>query len=282
MDISVYASSEAWITLFTLTFLEIVLGIDNLVFIALTTGRLPKDKQHIGRRLGLCGALCMRIMLLCVISWIIHLAQPILTVDWFIVHGQPYALSWRDVVLIVGGGYLIYKGISEVRGMLSLREERAEAGEGGKKRGTISLPRAVGTIMVMDVVFSLDSVITAAGLSGELIVMIPAVIIAVAIMIIFVDPISNFINDHSDIKILALVFITTIGVLLVCEGLEITSEIEIAGMQLENLVVYCAMAFSLILELIQMRYRRNLTRFQEETRRGAQANEDQGKTADMR
>ena len=270
MGFEVYATSEAWISLCTLIFLEIVLGIDNLVFIAITTGRLPENKQHIGRRLGLLGALCMRIMLLCVISWIIHLAKPLFTLDWFIVHGQPYSMSWRDLVLVVGGIYLIYKGIAELKEMLNLTEQKAEVGHEGAVLKKITLPRAVGTIMIMDVVFSLDSVITAAGLSGELVIMIPAVMIAVAIMIVFADPISNFINNHAQIKILALVFITTIGLLLVCEGLEVTSEIEILGMQLENLIVYCAMAFSLVLELIQMRYTRNLARFQKALRENAE------------
>ncbi len=264
MDFSIYASPQAWISLLTLTFLEIVLGIDNLVFIAITTNRLPENKQHIGRRVGLMAALCMRIILLSIISWIIHLSQPLITLEWFIVHGQAYAMSWRDLILIAGGIYLVYKGVVELRDKLSLSEERAEASKGKDGLKRIPLIQAIGTIMVMDMVFSLDSVITAAGLSGQLVVMIPAVIVAVFIMIIFADPISNFINRHAEIKILALVFITTIGLLLVCEGLEITSGIEILGMQLENLVVYFAMIFALILETIQMRYDKKYQAFLKE------------------
>lgn len=270
MDLAIYATSEAWISLLTLTFLEIVLGVDNLVFIAITTDRLPENKQHIGRRLGLLGALCMRIFLLCIISWIIHLSTPLFTLDWFIVHGHPYSMSWRDLVLIAGGVYLVYKGIVELREMLALKQQKADVGHEGAVVKKITLGQAIGTIMLMDMVFSLDSVITAAGLSGELVVMIPAVIVAVMIMIIFADPISNFINKHAQIKILALVFITTIGLLLVCEGFEITSGMEVLGMQLENLIVYFAMAFSLVLELIQMRYDRNLARFKQELREDAQ------------
>lgn len=264
LDFSIFASPEAWLSLFTLTFLEIVLGIDNLVFIAITSNRLPSNQKHIGRRLGLAGAMIMRICLLCLISWIMQLTNPLFSIEAIQVHGEAFSISVRDLILICGGIYLIYKGVAELKDKLALSEEKAEAGhhEGGIKK--ISLAQAVATIMVMDIVFSLDSVITAVGLSGHLAVMIPAVIIAVAVMIIFADPISDFINNHAEMKILALVFITVIGMLLILEGLELVTGIELMGMGLENIVVYFAMAFSVVLELIQMRYNRNLEKMHAE------------------
>jgi len=269
LDFSIFASPEAWISLVTLTFLEVVLGIDNLVFIAITSNRLPKNKQHIGRRIGLFGAMLMRCCLLCLISFIMSLTKPAFTIGDF-------SCSWRDLILIAGGIYLIYKGIVELRDKLSLVEEKAEAGHKDAVLKQIGLFQAVATIMVMDIVFSLDSVITACGLSGQILVMIPAVIIAVSIMIIFADPISNFINTHAEMKILALAFITMIGVLLIIEGFELTTGIEVMGIGLENLVVYFAMFFAVILEMIQMRYRRNLAKMHKEVEehKAAQALED--------
>lgn len=257
LDPSIFLTAAGWISLLTLTFLEIVLGIDNLVFIAITSSRIKREQQHIGRRLGLIAAMCMRILLLCLITWIAQSTNTLFVLG-------PFDISIRDLILIAGGIYLIYKGIAELRDKLALTEEKAIYGHREADLKHISLAQAVFTIMVMDIVFSLDSVITAVGLSGHLLVMIPAVIIAVMIMIIFADPISDFINRHAEIKILALTFITTIGVLLVIEGLSITTGIEMLGMPLENLMVYFAMVFSLVLEFIQMRYDKNLNRMHEE------------------
>lgn len=164
--------------------------------------------------------------------------------------------SVRDLVLLAGGIYLIYKGIDEIRSVLNLTEEK-EQHEPEVHRSAITLPQAVITIMVMDLVFSIDSVITAVGLAQHLIIMILAVIVAVVLMMVFIDAISNFINQHTEIKILALVFIVMIGILLTLDGLGINSGIEILDMHLEKLMVYFAMVFSIILELIQMKYKKN-------------------------
>ena len=189
VDLSIFATPEAWISLLTLIFLEIVLGVDNLVFISITTNRLPEDKRHIGRKLGLAGALVMRVLFLCFASYLVHMTTPLFTVDWgFFSHG----FSVRDIVMLIGGAYLIYKGIRELIDVLALTEIKAETSEEHKARHLISLPQAVGTIMVMDLVFSIDSVITAVGLAEHLIIMILAVMIAVIIMMVFIDPISNF------------------------------------------------------------------------------------------
>ena len=254
MDLSIFASPEAWISLVSLIFLEIVLGVDNLVFISITTNRLPEDKQHIGRKLGLAGALVMRIIFLCFASFLVHMTTPLFTIDL-----GPYAhgFSVRDLVLLVGGGYLIYKGIAELRDTLKLTELKAEHCEEHKALHRIALPQAVGTIMVMDLVFSIDSVITAVGMADHLIIMIIAVMLAVFLMMIFIDPISNFINGHPEMKMLALTFIVAIGGLLVIDSAGFHTGIELLHMPLEKLIVYFAMVFCIVLELIQMRYNAN-------------------------
>ncbi|MGN0073201.1 MAG: TerC family protein [Coriobacteriales bacterium] len=267
MDLSVLMTPEALISLVTLTFLEIVLGVDNIVFITITSNKLPQEKQHIGRKLGLAGALVSRCIFLCFASYLVHLVSPL----FFIPLGaEPHPVSVRDLILFLGGAYLIYKGIVEVRSILALDEERdqleheqhGDAAPEHVKR--IGLGQAVGTIMVMDVVFSIDSVITAVGLAEHLIVMILAVMIAIILMMVFIDQIADFINAHTEMKILALVFITVIGILLVLDGAGINSHIEVLGMHAEKVMVYFAMVFAFVLELIQMRYNSNLKRFQSE------------------
>lgn len=254
VDLSIFATPEAWISLVTLIFLEIVLGIDNLVFISITTNRLPEEKQHIGRKLGLAGALVMRIIFLCFASYLVHMTTPIFTLDFGAYH---HGLSIRDLVLLIGGAYLIYKGISEIIDMLRLTEVKAEHSSEHKTLHMITLPQAVATIMVMDLVFSIDSVITAVGMADHLIIMIIAVMVAVVMMMVFIDPISNFINGHPEMKMLALTFIVAIGTLLVLDSIGFHTGIEMLHMPLEKLIVYFAMVFCIVLELIQMRYNKN-------------------------
>lgn len=251
MDLSFFATPEAWISLLTLTFLEIVLGVDNIVFISITTARLPESQQHIGRKLGLAGAFVMRCLFLCLASWLVHLSTALFTID---LGDYQHGVSIRDLVLFLGGAYLIYKGIVEVRDMLRLTELKAKTSEEHASLHRITLVQAVGTIMMMDVVFSIDSVITAVGLSDHLLIMVLAVLIAIVVMMVFIDPISDFINAHAEMKILALVFIVAIGLLLVTEALGIETGIELLGMPLEKLMVYFAMVFAIVLELVQMRY----------------------------
>ena len=250
-DLSIFATPEAWISLITLIFLEIVLGIDNLVFISITTNRLPEDKQHIGRKLGLAGALVMRVLFLCFASYLVHMTDALFTVD---LGPYQHGFSVRDIVLLLGGAYLIYKGITEVIDMLRLTEVKAHHSEEHKALHMIGLPQAVGTIMVMDIVFSIDSVITAVGMADHLIIMIIAVMLAVFMMMIFIDPISNFINGHPEMKMLALTFIVAIGALLVIDAAGFHTGIEMLHMPLEKIMVYFAMVFCIVLELIQMRY----------------------------
>lgn len=254
MDLSIFATPEAWVTLVTLIFLEIVLGIDNLVFIAITTARLPENKQHLGRRLGLAGALIMRILFLSFASFLVSMKEPLFTLDLgFFSHG----FSLRDIVLLVGGIYLIFKGIAELRDMLALTEVKAEHSEEHKKLHQIALPRAIGTIMVMDLVFSIDSVITAVGLANDLIIMIIAVMLAVLMMMLFINPISDFVNKHPEMKILALTFIVAIGALLVIDSFGFHTGLVLLGLAVEKVLIYFAMIFSIVIVLIVMAYNKN-------------------------
>lgn len=258
MDLSIFATPEAWISLITLMFLEVVLGVDNIVFISITSNRLAPEKQHIGRKLGLAGAMVSRCIFLCFASYLVHMSNPLFTIDLgFFAH----AFSVRDLVLLFGGAYLIYKGVSELRDVLALTEEKAEAAGAGEGKHRIGLVQAIATIMVMDVVFSIDSVITAVGLAEHLIIMIMAVVFAIIIMMVFIDAISDFINKHTEMKILALVFIGVIGVLLFLDSLGINSGIEVLDMHMEKLMVYFAMVFAVVLEVIQMRWSGNLARW---------------------
>lgn len=275
MDLSIFATPEAWISLVTLIFLEIILGVDNIVFITITTDRLKESQQHIGRKLGLAGALLMRIIFLCFASYLVHMTTALFTVDLGIYR---HGFSVRDLVLLLGGIYLLYKGIEELTSVVKvtdLREEHdAKHSKDTSKGRIIGLPQAVATIMVMDVVFSIDSVITAVGLADHLIIMIIAVITAVLLMMVFIDVVSDFINKHVEMKILALCFITVIGILLIVDGAGFHTGIELLGMGLEKLMVYFAMVFSAIVVFIQLAYKKNYEQFVEETKNCAACDAD--------
>ena len=261
MDFSIFATPEAWISLLTLMFLEVVLGVDNIVFISITTNRLAPEHQHIGRKLGLLGAMISRCIFLCFASYLVHMTKPLFTLDLgFFQH----AFNVRDLVLLAGGSYLIYKGIEELRDVLALTEEKAAHSEEHKQLHRIGLGQAITTIMVMDLVFSIDSVITAVGLANQLLIMIFAVMLAIILMMVFIDPISDFINAHAEMKMLALCFITVIGLLLFLDGLGIHSNIEVFDMHVEKLMVYFAMVFSVIICILIIRRNQNYANWQKE------------------
>jgi predicted tellurium resistance membrane protein TerC len=264
LDLSIFLLPEIWIQLFVLIFLEVVLGIDNLVFIAITTDRLPNEKKTFGRRFGLMAALVMRILLLCFATWIISLQLTLFTLPF----GEPFfdpEFSGKDIILLVGGAYLIFKGIQEIIDTLSMKDE-AESINPAKARPKIGLLQAVGTIAVMDIIFSLDSVITAVGMVDELLIMILAVMIAVVLMIIFANPISEFINRNPEVKLLALAFIVVVGVKLVIKALGFELPIEGSAFDVFDLMLYFAMGFSLILTALQMVYSRRLKGLHAEAR----------------
>jgi predicted tellurium resistance membrane protein TerC len=230
------ASPEAWISLFTLTALEIVLGIDNIIFITILAGKLPKTERAKATRLGLGGALLSRLALLAAISWVTKLTTPLVTV-------LGYSVSGRDLVLILGGLFLIAKATFEIY-------DKVEAAHpivtDGKATRGARLASVVGQIMLLDIVFSLDSVITAVGMVQHLEIMVAAVIVAILVMLAFATPVGNFVEKHPSIKLLALSFLVMIGVLLVAEG---------TGQHFNRGYVYFAMAFSLGIELLNLRYR---------------------------
>ena len=243
-----------WAQVVVLMFLEVALGVDNLVFISITSARLPRDKQHIGRRLGLAAAMVMRCILLCCVVWIMSINIVVVTLPFGVVD-KATPIDVQGLVYLLGGVYLVYKGIDELVETMrdaSAPAPDADAGDAGSQAPIrdreIGLPRAVATIMVMDIVFSLDSVITAAGLSGQILVMIIAVIGAVTLMIVFADWIGDFINDNPEIKVVALCFITLVGIELVLKAFHIES---IFGAETSTLL-YAMMLFGFVVALLIM------------------------------
>ena len=244
--LATFAHPASWIAILTLALLEIVLGIDNLVFIAILTGRLPKAQQKSARQLGLAAALVTRLMLLFSISWIARLTTPILTISALHVDGHAFELTGQSFVLMGGGLFLIYKAVTEIYHKVELGDEGIR--EGGVPR---NLGLVVLNIALMDVIFSLDSVITAVGMVNDIPIMVAGIVIAMIVMVAFADPVSNFINDHASLKILALSFLLMIGTLLTGQAL---------GFEVPKAVVYGSMFFALGVQLIQMRYEANLER----------------------
>jgi len=226
-------SPEAWIALLTLTILEIVLGIDNIIFISILAGKLPQAQQARARRLGLVAAMGMRILLLLSITWIARLTAPFFTV-------LGHVISGRDLILIGGGLFLVAKSTFEIHDKLEGEEGHASA------RVAASLGAVVAQIMILDIVFSLDSVITAVGMARHLSVMIAAVVIAVGVMMVAAGPISDFVHRHPTVKMLALSFLLLIGVSLMAEGL---------GQHVSKGYIYFAMGFSVFVEMLNLRMR---------------------------
>ena len=233
--LELWSTPEAWISLLTLAALEIVLGIDNIVFISILADKLPEHQQSMARRLGLAFALLTRIGLLFCIAWVMGL-----TATLFSVLGQDF--SGRSLILLGGGLFLIAKSTKEIYESLEVRHEPKE--KSGRK-GTFAL--LIVQIMLLDIVFSLDSVITAVGMVEHLSIMVAAMVIAMSVMLLFADPIGNFVTRHPSMKILALAFLLLIGVLLVVESF---------GQHVPKGYIYFAMAFSLGVELLNMRIRR--------------------------
>jgi predicted tellurium resistance membrane protein TerC len=226
---------NAWIALLTLTVLEIVLGIDNIVFISVLAGRLPKEQQARARQLGLGAALFMRVGLLLTISWVIGLTQPLFNIFGF-------DFSGRDVILIGGGVFLLAKATTEIHHALEGDEET----RGANIRVT-SFSSVIIQIALLDIVFSLDSVITAVGMADDIPVMITAIVIAIIVMLIASAPLSRFVDEHPTVKMLALSFLLLIGMSLVAEGFDV---------HIPKGYIYFAMGFSVFVELLNLRLRR--------------------------
>jgi predicted tellurium resistance membrane protein TerC len=229
------ADPQAWIALATLTALEIVLGIDNIIFISILVGRLPKHQQSSARMLGLGLAMFTRILLLLSLAWVMGLTEPLFTV-------LDYAISGRDLILIGGGLFLLWKSSSEIYiGLEGDEEEKSASAAKAAFIGTLI------QIAIIDIVFSLDSVITAVGMASHLPVMVLAIVAAVGVMMFAARPIADFVERHPSIKMLALSFLIVVGMALVGEGL---------GMHIPKGYIYFAMAFSLGVEMLNIRYRK--------------------------
>lgn len=233
-----FFSTETIVSLITLTFLEIVLGIDNIIFISIVGGRLPIAQQRKVRIIGLSLALLGRVLLLLAINWIIGLNNPLFRINDF-------AMSYRDMILIAGGLFLIGKSTSEIHSKI---EGKHEAPKTVKK---LSLRSALVQILILDLVFSLDSIITAIGLVDNVVVIIIAIVIALTVMLIFSKRVSDFINKHPAMKILAISFLVMIGTVLVIEGFHV---------HVPKGYIYFSMAFALGVEVLNMRISRNSTR----------------------
>ena len=228
------ASPEAWVALATLTALEIVLGIDNIIFISILVGRLPESQRNIARQLGLSLAMLSRLALLFSITWVMSLTAP-----WFTVLGQ--AISGRDIILIGGGLFLLAKATHEIHNSLEGVEENTQSVV------SASFTSILIQITILDIVFSLDSVITAVGLVDHISIMAIAIIVAVGVMLVAAKPIGEFVERHPTIKILALSFLILVGVTLIMEGLDV---------HVPKGYIYFAMAFSVVVEMLNIRMRK--------------------------
>ncbi|AIL61149.1 MULTISPECIES: TerC family protein [Pseudomonas] len=231
------ASPTAWVALATLVAMEIVLGIDNLIFISILTNKLPEEFRSKARRIGISMALVMRLGLLSTIAWIVQLTEPVIDVFG-------HAFSWKDMILIAGGLFLLWKATTEIHESVDPR-----AKEESKASSTITLgfAAAIGQILLLDIVFSIDSIITAVGMTEHLPIMIIAVISAVIVMLVAADPLAKFINDNPTVVMLALGFLIMIGMTLIAEGF---------GAHVPKGYVYAAMAFSTAIEALNILSRR--------------------------
>jgi len=225
---------QIWASLLTLTILEIVLGIDNLIFISIVAGRLPAHQQARARTVGLALALFMRLALLASIAWLVGLTATVFSVGG---HG----FSWRDLILAGGGLFLLYKGTKEIHELVEGGDHGEATGEAPKRKVTFA--SVIGQIIVLDIVFSLDSVITAVGMADNLWVMSTAVLVAVAVMLFAAGTVSSFVNRHPSVKMLALAFLLLIGMVLVADGM---------GFHVPKGFIYAAMGFSVAVESLNL------------------------------
>ena len=242
---------ENVIALVALASMEIVLGIDNIVFLAIVTSKLPVEQRPFARRVGLLLALGMRIALLCAISWVMSLTEPIFSwtslgipASWFegIEHAEEaMSVSWRDIILICGGLFLIGKSVFEIHEKLEHHESEGEV------TASTSFLSAMIQIVILDIIFSLDSVITAVGMADDLRIMVAAIIIAVLVMLLFANSVSDFVAKNPSLTMLALSFLILIGVMLFAEGV---------GTHVDKKYIYFAMAFSLVVEMLNLRFRK--------------------------
>jgi len=248
-----FASSAVWLSLLTLTFLEIVLGVDNIIFISITAGRLEDSDQKKATNIGLILAMALRIVLLFGITWLIAMENPFFSFDFWGIKG---ALSGQSLILILGGIFLLYKSVTEIHH--KLEGEEHGAGEGSKK---MTLSSAIFQITLINIVFSFDSILTAVGMTqgveGALVIMIIAVVFSVLIMMLFAVPVGRFVNKHPTIQMLGMSFLILIGFMLILEGAHL-GHISIGGSQVDSIpkgYLYFAISFSLFVEFLNIKLR---------------------------
>ena len=228
--VDMLSSPAVWLSFATLALLEVVLGIDNIIFLSIITDKLPKHQQPLARRIGLALALLMRIGLLSMVAWIATLTNPVFTID-------EHTVSWRDMIMLGGGLFLLYKGTGEIHHTLEGNEEDIVS------KKTAVFGWVIVQIAILDLVFSLDSVITAVGMAEHLPVMIAAVVFAILVMLLAAEPVSKFVHDHPTIKMLALSFILLVGMVLIADGLHL---------HIPKGYLYFAIAFSLGVETLNL------------------------------
>jgi predicted tellurium resistance membrane protein TerC len=243
MHIPDFSDPSIWVSLLTLTFLEIVLGVDNIIFISIISDKLPAEQQKRARTMGLLMAMGFRIVLLLTITWIMKLTEPLFVIPFIKAEGEPIGISWKDLILMAGGIFLVAKSTLEIHHKL---EKPAGHEEGGKPAYT-KFSSVVVQIVLIDAVFSFDSILTAIGLVDEVLIMIIAVVISIGIMMAFSGAISRFINNNPTLQMLALAFLIAIGMMLVAEGFH---------QEISKSYIYTMIAFSLVVELLNMRLRK--------------------------
>jgi len=245
----IFLNPETWLALLTLTFFEVVLGIDNIIFISIVSNRLPPEIRAKTRNMGLLLAMGVRILLLLTITWVMKFKEPLFGVPHWI--SEDAAISGRDLILIFGGLFLIAKSTREINHEMEGEEETMGA-TGGKK---VNVAGIIFQIILLDIIFSFDSILTAVGLTDQVIIMIIAVILSIGIMIIFSGRISNFIHNHPSMEVLALGFLILIGFMIFLEGLD---------KDIPKGYIYFAVVFSMLIEMVNIRVRNRRKRAKEE------------------
>lgn len=248
MDI--FLHPEAWVALLTLTFFEVVLGIDNIIFISIVSNRLPEKLRARTRNMGLLLAMFVRILLLLTITWVMKFKETLFTIPPTLVFQEALPISGRDLILIFGGLFLIAKSTREINHEMEGEEETMDAGS-----GNANVTSVIIQIILLDIIFSFDSILTAVGLTDQVIIMIIAVVLSIGIMIIFSGSISSFIHRHPSMEVLALGFLILIGFMLFLEGLH---------QEVPKGYIYFAIVFSLLIEMVNIRIRKRRKKAKEE------------------
>lgn len=246
----IFLQAETWLALLTLTFFEVVLGIDNIIFISIVSNRLPPEIRARTRNMGLLLAMGVRILLLLTITWVMKFKEPLFTIPATMIFGEEMGISGRDLILIFGGLFLIAKSTREINHEMEGEEEDMQGG-----KGKANVTGIIIQIILLDIIFSFDSILTAVGLTDQVIIMIVAVILSIGIMIIFSGKISDFIHKHPSMEVLALGFLILIGFMLFLEGLH---------KEVPKGYIYFAIVFSMIIEMVNIRVRNRRKKAKEE------------------